>query len=342
MGNIVEIEGVNKIYGKNHVVKDLTLAVEEGEFLTLLGSSGCGKTTTLRMIAGFEEPTSGSIKVEGEPIEEKEPFERNVNTVFQSYALFPHMTIFDNIAYGLKMKKVPKSEIRERVLEMMELVQLGGFEKRYPSQLSGGQKQRVAIARALINRPRVLLLDEPLGALDLKLRKQMQLELKRLQKKLNITFIYVTHDQTEALTMGDRIVVLDKGKIQQADTPEVIYNQPKNKFVAGFIGQMNFIDTVVQNGCFDIEGHRFKTDKNIQGEVTVAIRAEKMTAGDVSIKVKPEIIEMTGGERIVYFNLNGSKCSARVPLDYPIGENIELKISVNDMYFFNKESGEVI
>ena len=175
MKKIVEIEGVNKIYGSNHVVKDLNLTVNEGEFLTLLGSSGCGKTTTLRMIAGFEEPTSGTIKVEGESIEEKEPFERNVNTVFQTYALFPNKTIFDNIAYGLKMKKVPKAEIKERVLEMMEMVQLSGFEKRYPSQLSGGQKQRVAIARALINRPRVLLLDEPLGALDLKLRKQMQL-----------------------------------------------------------------------------------------------------------------------------------------------------------------------
>ena len=173
MSNIVEIKGVNKVYGTNHVVKDLDLEVREGEFLTLLGSSGCGKTTTLRMIAGFEEPTSGSIKVEGEPIEDKEPYERNVNTVFQSYALFPHMTIYDNIAYGLRMKKVPKAEIKERALHMMELVQLDGFEKRYPSQLSGGQKQRVAIARALINRPKVLLLDEPLGALDLKLRKQM-------------------------------------------------------------------------------------------------------------------------------------------------------------------------
>ena len=219
MKKIVEIEGVNKIYGSNHVVKDLNLTVNEGEFLTLLGSSGCGKTTTLRMIAGFEEPTSGTIKVEGESIEEKEPFERNVNTVFQTYALFPHKTLFDNIAYGLKMKKVPKAEIKERVLEMMEMVQISGFEKRYPSQLSGGQKQRVAIARALINRPRVLFLDEPLGALDLKLRKQMQLELKRLQKKLNITFIYVTHDQEEALTMSDRIAVMHDGIIDQLATP---------------------------------------------------------------------------------------------------------------------------
>ena len=288
MGNIVEIEGVNKIYGKNHVVKDLTLAVEEGEFLTLLGSSGCGKTTTLRMIAGFEEPTSGSIKVEGEPIEEKEPFERNVNTVFQSYALFPHMTIFDNIAYGLKMKKVPNSEIRERVLEMMELVQLGGFEKRYPSQLSGGQKQRVAIARALINRPRVLLLDEPLGALDLKLRKQMQLELKRLQKKLNITFIYVTHDQEEALTMSDRIAVMHDGIIDQLDTPKEIYEHPKTKFVATFIGETNTFDGCIsdmqenhitvslENGIVQGIGTDFKS----QEYLTVSVRPEKMKYAD--------------------------------------------------------------
>lgn len=288
MGNIVEIEGVNKIYGKNHVVKDLTLAVEEGEFLTLLGSSGCGKTTTLRMIAGFEEPTSGSIKVEGEPIEEKEPFERNVNTVFQSYALFPHMTIFDNIAYGLKMKKVPKNEIRERVLEMMELVQLGGFEKRYPSQLSGGQKQRVAIARALINRPRVLLLDEPLGALDLKLRKQMQLELKRLQKKLNITFIYVTHDQEEALTMSDRIAVMHDGIIDQLDTPKEIYEHPKTKFVATFIGETNTFDGCIsdmqenhitvslENGIVQGIGTDFKS----QEYLTVSVRPEKMKYAD--------------------------------------------------------------
>ena len=247
--NIVELTGVNKIYGTNHVVKDLTLTVEEGEFLTLLGSSGCGKTTTLRMIAGFEEPTTGSIKVEGEAIEDKEPYERDVNTVFQSYALFPHKTIYDNIAYGLKMKKVPKKEIAERVKEMMELVQLEGFEKRYPNQLSGGQKQRVAIARALINRPKVLLLDEPLGALDLKLRKQMQLELKRLQKKLNITFIYVTHDQEEALTMSDKVVVMSDGMIQQIGTPEEIYNEPNTVFVADFIGESNIFDGRMTGKC---------------------------------------------------------------------------------------------
>lgn len=284
MKPIVEIEGVNKIYGTNHVVKDLNLVVEEGEFLTLLGSSGCGKTTTLRMIAGFEEPTSGNIKVEGEPIGEKEPFERNVNTVFQSYALFPHKTIFDNVAYGLKMKKVPKPEIKERVTKMLELVQLEGFEKRYPSQLSGGQKQRVAIARALINRPRVLLLDEPLGALDLKLRKQMQLELKRLQRKLNITFIYVTHDQEEALTMSDRIAIMHDGILDQLGTPEEIYEKPKTRFVATFIGETNTFD-----GCISkINGENISVmieNGNISGcgtgfsfgeYITVSVRPEKM------------------------------------------------------------------
>ena len=285
MGKIVEIEGVNKIYGSNHVVRDLNLSIEEGEFLTLLGSSGCGKTTTLRMIAGFEEPTSGTIMVEGERVEEKEPFERNVNTVFQSYALFPHKTIYDNIAYGLKMKKVPKAEIRERVTEMMEMVQLSGFEKRYPSQLSGGQKQRVAIARALINRPRVLLLDEPLGALDLKLRKQMQLELKRLQKKLNITFIYVTHDQEEALTMSDRIAVMHDGIIDQLASPTEIYEHPATKFVATFIGETNIYDGCItriedgiaamtlENGAVSVQ---CPEDFSLLEYATISVRPEKM------------------------------------------------------------------
>lgn len=284
MKKIVEIKGVNKLYGTNHVVKDLNIDVYEGEFLTLLGSSGCGKTTTLRMIAGFEEPSSGSILVEGEDIQNKEPYERDVNTVFQSYALFPHKTIYDNIAYGLKMKKVPKKEIKKRVTEMMELVQLQGFEKRYPSQLSGGQKQRVAIARALINKPRVLLLDEPLGALDLKLRKQMQLELKRLQKKLNITFIYVTHDQEEALTMSDRIAVMHDGILDQLSSPDEIYEKPQTKFVATFIGETNIFDgmvsgiegnkitVTVENGMVTGTGEGF----DLSEFIAVSIRPEKM------------------------------------------------------------------
>ena len=206
--SIVSLRHVDKWFGQNHVVKDLNLEIEAGEFLTLLGPSGCGKTTTLRMIAGFEKASGGSILVQGEPIEDKEPYQRDVNTVFQNYSLFPHMSVYDNVAYGPTIKKVPKAKIKEEVTEMLRLVQMSGYERRKPDMLSGGQKQRVAIARALINHPRVLLLDEPLGALDLKLRKQMQIELKRLQKKLKITFVYVTHDQEEAMTMSDRIAAV--------------------------------------------------------------------------------------------------------------------------------------
>lgn len=245
--SIVKLENVEKSYEDNNVVKKLNLEIKEGEFLTLLGPSGCGKTTTLRMIAGFETITKGTIMVEGENVENKKPNERDVNTVFQSYALFPHMNIFDNIAFGLVEKKVNKKEIKERVNEMLELVQLKGLEKRMPAQMSGGQKQRVAIARALINNPKVLLLDEPLGALDLKLRKQMQFELKHLQKKLGITFIYVTHDQEEALTMSDRIVVMNGGILEQIGTPKEIYNNPKTKFVADFIGESNILEAYVES-----------------------------------------------------------------------------------------------
>ncbi|MDR0220566.1 MAG: polyamine ABC transporter ATP-binding protein [Lachnospiraceae bacterium] len=248
---IVELKKVNKYFDGTPVVKDLSLDIYEGEFLSLLGPSGCGKTTTLRMSAGFEIQTSGTITVEGEPVEDKEPFERNVNTVFQSYALFPHMTVYDNIAYGLKMKKVPKAEISKRVFDALAMVRLAGFDKRYPAQLSGGQKQRVAIARAIINRPRVLLLDEPLGALDMKLRKQMQIELKNLQKMIGITFVYVTHDQEEALTMSDRIAVMNVGVLEQIGTPSEIYEKPKTRFVADFIGETNLFEAVASSKAED-------------------------------------------------------------------------------------------
>ena len=339
----VILRGVRKVYdNKNVVIDNIDLEIKDKEFIVLVGASGCGKSTILRMIAGLEEISGGEILIGDKKVNNIPPKDRDIAFVFQSYALYPHMSVYDNIAFGLKMRKYDKKTIDAKVREVADSLNLTELLNRKPKQLSGGQRQRVALGRAIVRNPKVFLMDEPLSNLDANLRVHMRSEIKRLHQKLKTTFIYVTHDQTEALTMGDRIVVLDKGKIQQADTPEVIYNQPKNKFVAGFIGQMNFINTIVQNGYFEIEGHGFKTDKNIQGEVTVAIRAEKMIAGDVSIKVKPEIIEMTGGERIVYFNLNGSKCSAKVPLDYPIGENIELKISVNDMYFFDKESGDVI
>lgn len=284
---IVEIRKVNKFYGATHVVKNLDMTINRGEFLSILGPSGCGKTTTLRMIAGFEQQTSGDIIVENERVENKEPFERDVNTVFQSYALFPHMNIKDNIAFGLKMRKVGKKEIERRVAESLTMVQLEGFEKRYPSQLSGGQKQRVAIARAIINRPKVLLLDEPLGALDMKLRKQMQIELKRLQKKLGITFVYVTHDQEEALTMSDRVAVMNAGVLEQIDTPYEIYSRPVSKFVADFIGESNLFEGYVSDEFRGHEGDRYEVSvecgrimaggKNFaRGEiVNVSVRPEK-------------------------------------------------------------------
>lgn len=295
---IVELNNVNKMYGTNHVVKDLNIQIKEGEFLTLLGSSGCGKTTTLRIIAGFEEPSEGSILVEGEPVENKEPYERNVNTVFQSYALFPHMTIFDNIAYGLKIKKVKKDMIKKRVTEMLELVQLGGYEKRYPKQLSGGQKQRVAIARALINEPKVLLLDEPLGALDLKLRKQMQLELKQLQKSLGITFVYVTHDQEEALTMSDRIGIMHEGVLEQLATPAEIYEQPATRFVATFIGETNLFDGVIAS----LSGEQISIDVEYGSIKSIG---KGFKEGElVSVSVRPERI-LTSDEPVDGFTLCG-------------------------------------
>lgn len=280
---MVELRGVNKVFdGTNYVVKDMNLDVYEGEFLTLLGSSGCGKTTTLRMVAGFEEPTSGKIMVNGISVESQEPYDRNVNTVFQSYALFPHMTVYDNIAYGLRIKKVKKAVVHEKVMAILNLVQLGGFEKRYPAQLSGGQKQRVAIARALVNEPQVLLLDEPLGALDLKLRKQMQLELKQLQRKLKITFIYVTHDQEEALAMSDRIAVMNLGVLEQVGSPEDIYERPASRFVATFIGETNLFEG--QIAAINGEDIRVTVES---GEVSV--RGKDFAKGElVAVSVRPE------------------------------------------------------
>lgn len=243
---ILEIKQITKTFEGIKALKSVEFQVQRGEFLTLLGPSGCGKTTTLRIIAGLETPDSGTVLLDGADVTALEPNKRNVNTVFQSYALFPHMTVAQNIGYGLKLKKVPKEEIQRRVEEMLELVQLSGFGSRMPSQLSGGQRQRVAIARAIINNPSVLLLDEPLGALDLQLRKQMQMELKRLQKKLGITFIYITHDQEEALNMSDRIGIMNGGEIIQLDTPEEIYERPNSRFAAQFIGQTNILETTVQ------------------------------------------------------------------------------------------------
>ncbi len=241
----IDLKNISKEYSGVTVLENINLYIRENEFLTLLGPSGCGKTTTLRLIGGFEKPTEGRVIFEGKDITDIPPYERQINTVFQKYALFPHLDVYDNIAFGLKIKKKSNKEIKQMVKEMLRLVNLQGYEKRSIESLSGGQQQRIAIARALVNQPKVLLLDEPLGALDLKLRKEMQTELKNMQKSVGITFIYVTHDQEEALTMSDTVVVMDKGKIQQIGTPIDIYNEPKNAFVAKFIGESNIIDGIM-------------------------------------------------------------------------------------------------
>ncbi|MBO3312310.1 spermidine/putrescine ABC transporter ATP-binding protein [Clostridium perfringens] len=243
--NIIELKGITKSYGKDTILDNLSLNIKKNEFLTLLGPSGCGKTTTLKIIAGFETADSGQVVFENNIINDIPPYERQLNTVFQKYALFPHMNVYENIAFGLKLKKMPKDVIDQKVKEMLKLVALEGYENRDIEALSGGQQQRVAIARALVNEPKVLLLDEPLGALDMKLRKGMQIELKRIQQKLGITFIFVTHDQEEALTMSDTIVVMNKGEIQQMGSPEDIYNEPANSFVAKFIGESNIVDGIM-------------------------------------------------------------------------------------------------
>jgi len=282
----VELSGITKRFGEFVAVDDVSLDIYEGEFFSLLGPSGCGKTTTLRMIAGFEEPTEGGISVAGEPVQGVPPYKRPVNTVFQSYAIFPHLNVFDNVAFGLRRAGVKGDELRRRVTEACEMVQLSGFEKRKPNMLSGGQQQRVALARALVNRPKVLLLDEPLGALDLKLRKEMQLELKSLQHEVGITFIYVTHDQEEALTMSDRIAVMNEGRVQQVADPTTLYELPKNRFVANFIGQTNVFSGTVQS----VSGDRvtLRTTWGIKVEATSREEADVEVGAAGQATVRPE------------------------------------------------------
>lgn len=275
---LIELKNISKSYDGDMVLENLNLYILKNEFITLLGPSGCGKTTTLRIIAGFEQPTEGKVFFNGTDITELPPYKRHVNTVFQKYALFPNMNVYNNIAFGLKIQKLPAKEIELRVNEALELIDLPNYGHRKIDSLSGGQQQRIAIARALVNRPQVLLLDEPLGALDLKMRKEMQLELKKMQQQLGITFIYVTHDQEEALTMSDTIVVMAQGKIQQIGTPEMIYNEPKNGFVADFIGESNIIDGVMLEDCRVIfNGREFEcVDKGFgkNEPVDVVVRPE--------------------------------------------------------------------
>ncbi|GKX29134.1 spermidine/putrescine ABC transporter ATP-binding protein [Vallitalea longa] len=282
MSTIIDLLNISKSYGDNIVLDNINISLRKNEFLTLLGPSGCGKTTTLRIIGGFENPDVGKVVFEGKDITHIPPYKRNLNTVFQKYALFSHLNVFDNIAFGLKIKKMSKKEITVKVNSVLELINLKGFENRSIDSLSGGQQQRIAIARALANEPNVLLLDEPLGALDLKLRKDMQYELKRIQQELGITFIYVTHDQEEALTMSDTVVVMNNGLVQQVGTPENIYNEPANAFVADFIGESNLIDGIMLEDCLV----KF-LDKNIP-----CVDKGFATHEPVDVVIRPEDVEI--------------------------------------------------
>lgn len=339
--NCLELKKIRKSFVPGEDVLDgIDLTVGRGEFITLLGSSGCGKTTTLRIIAGLESPDEGQVFLDGKDVTALEPDKRDVNTVFQNYALFPHMNVAENIGYGLKLKKTPKAEIRKRVSEMLELVQLSGFEKRKPSELSGGQRQRVAIARSLINNPTVLLLDEPLGALDLQLRRAMQLELKRLQKKLGITFIYITHDQEEAINMSDRIAVMNHGNFEQIGTPDEIYNHPRTSYVATFVGNANILQGNVVGITEDsvrvqmIEGEAIvnppKDCKLKPGQrVTMAVRSENIRLGsecEHPLKAKVKEKNFAGGQLRLALELsNGMEVIAsRYGIDYDVALEQEI------------------
>ena len=329
------------------VLDSINLYINNKEFLTLLGPSGCGKTTTLRIIGGFIKPTSGDVLFDGVRINDIPPYKRQVNTVFQKYALFPHLDVYDNIAFGLRNHKVPEDEIDERVTEMLEVVSLKGFENRKVTSLSGGQQQRVAIARALVNRPKVLLLDEPLGALDLRLRKDMQQELKRIQQQMEITFIYVTHDQEEALAMSDTVVVMNEGIIQQIGTPEDIYNEPKNAFVADFIGESNILDGVmIEDRLVTFAGHKFVCVDGGFGEnapVDVVIRPEDVIlkeegAGTLDGVVSHLIFKGVHYEMEVM--AGGFEWLVHSTSMFPVGTKISISVDPFNIQIMNKPESE--
>ena len=340
---LIRLADCSMAFDGETVLDNINLYINDKEFLTLLGPSGCGKTTTLRIIAGFLKPTSGDVLFDGVRINDIPPYKRRVNTVFQKYALFPHLDVYDNIAFGLRNKKVPETEIDERVTEMLEVVSLRGFENRKVQSLSGGQQQRVAIARALVMKPEVLLLDEPLGALDLRLRKDMQSELKRIQQQMGITFIYVTHDQEEALAMSDTIVVMDKGRIQQIGKPEDIYNEPKNAFVADFIGESNILDGIMRKDYeVEIFGRRFQClDAGFAPDeaVDVVIRPEDVDIVEPSAgRLQGTVTDVTfkGMQYDIIVDFYGFKWLIQTTDLAPVGSRIGIKLDPDAIHVMHK------
>jgi len=341
--HIIDLVGISKSFGDNEVLHDLNLYIRKNEFLTLLGPSGCGKTTTLRIIGGFENPDSGSVLYNGKDIKDIPPNKRNFNTVFQKYSLFPHMNIYENIAFGLRIKKMEESEIEKKVKWALKLINLSGFEKRKPDSLSGGQQQRVAIARAIVCEPEILLFDEPLGALDLKLRQEMQHELKNLQQSLGITFIYVTHDQEEALTMSDTIVVMSEGKIQQIGTPVDIYNEPKNRFVARFIGESNIIDGIMREDFkVTFAGRDFVcVDKGFgkDEEIDVVIRPEDVKLvkeGEGMLEGVVESVFFKGVHYEMTVKSGDYTWLVQSTLSEEVGEKVGINIFPDDIHIMKK------
>ena len=344
----VKLKNIIKKYDDKTIINNVSLNIKDKEFIVLVGSSGCGKSTILRMIAGLEDITSGEIYIADKCVNNVHPKDRDIAFVFQSYALYPHMTVYENIAFPLKMRNLKKDEIDKKVKEAAEILNLTEYLNRKPKQLSGGQRQRVALGRAIVRSPKVFLMDEPLSNLDAKLRVQMRSEIKKLHERLQTTFIYVTHDQTEALTMGDRVVVLDKGIIQQADTPENIYYNPQNIFVGGFLGSpsMNFIPVKIIDNTIKLNDTTVKLTEqqtellNGKEEVIIGLRPEKTECADynLELEVNVDISEMLGSEKIVYFSVNGAKCSAKFDAQKKFSNTATLHINTNEFLFFDKDT----
>lgn len=344
----VILKNIIKDFDKTRIINDISLEIKDKEFHVLVGPSGCGKSTILRLIAGLENLTDGEIYIDNNLVNNEEPKNRDIAFVFQSYALYPHMTVFENIAFPLKMRKMTKNDIEKKVIEAAKILDIEHLLKRKPKQLSGGQRQRVALGRAIVRKPKVFLLDEPLSNLDAKLRVEMRASIKKLHKELDTTFIYVTHDQIEALTMGDKISVINKGEIMQTDSPNEIFYNPKNKFTAGFIGSypMNFVDVEIENNKIELNNNVFELPFNCnKDKITIGFRPSQTfenNTNNIEINAKINFVEILGDEKLVYFEINGQKCTLKGKFDYQVNQEFIIRLNPYDFYFFDSKTGERI